>query len=128
MVRQNKMIYDASNDPTVFPFASFYDTDQFLNQIQRIGAWCGLELTQTQPVLELHQQFLARQPYKDSKKFCDELMTRITNKEIFDLPKLDLMQESYISGQLENYYDCELPTGPTEWFTNSRQILNFFVK
>ena len=128
MVRQKKMIYDSSNDTIVFPFASFYNTDKFINQIQRIGTWCGLELKQVQPVLELHQQFLARQIYKDSKKFCDELIKRIYAQEVFDLPKLDLIQESYMSGQLENHYGCELPADQIEWFTNSRQILDFFVK
>jgi len=128
MVRQKKMIYDSSNDITVFPFSSFYNTEQFLSQIQRIGIWCGLELKQVQSVLELHQQFLERQTYKNSKKFCDELIQRICDQGVFELPKLDLMQESYISGQLENHYDCELPTDQIEWFTNSRQILDFFIK
>jgi hypothetical protein len=79
-------------------------------------------------LIDLHTEFLARQPYKDSKKFCDVLITRICNQEMFDLPKLDLMQESYIAAQLENYYSSELPADQAEWFTNSRQILNFFVK
>jgi hypothetical protein len=128
MVWQKKQIYDSSNDPKVFPFASFYNTDDFINQIQSIGKWCGWEVKNMPQLIELHNDFLSRQPFKDSKKFCDKLIKRICNQEIFELPNLDLMQESYIAAQLENYYGSELPADQVEWFTNSRQILNFFIK
>jgi hypothetical protein len=128
IVRQKKQVYDSSNDPRLFPFASFYNTDNFINQIQQIGTWCGWEIKNMPQLIDLHTEFLSRQPYKDSKKFCDVLIKRICNLEIFELPKLDLMQESYIVAQLENHYRSELPADQTEWFTNSRQILNFFVK
>jgi len=125
IVQQKKQIYDSSNDTIVFPFASFYNTDNFLNQIKLIGKWCGQELKNVSQLIDLHTEFLVRQPYKDSKKFCDELVKRICAQEVFDLPKLDLIQESYIDSQIENHYGCELPVNQTEWFTSSRQILDF---
>jgi hypothetical protein len=128
ILQQKKQVYDSSNDPRVFPFFSFYNTENFINQIQSIGTWCGWEVKNMPQLIDLHTEFLARQPYKDSKKFCDVLIKRICDQEIFDLPKLDLLQESYIASQIENHYGSELPADQVEWFTNSRQILNFFVK
>jgi hypothetical protein len=128
IVEQKKMVYDSSNDLIIFPFASFYNIDAFINQIQLIGKWSNFELDNVSQLAELHNMFLDKQPYKDSKKFCDRLVTKICNQEIFELPKLDLLQESYISAQLENLYGCDLTRNQPNWFTNSRQILDFLVK
>jgi hypothetical protein len=123
ITQQQKMVYDSSNDTMIFPFSSFYNTNEFVNQIQLIAQHTGYTLENIQQLVELHQEFLTRQPYKDSKKFCDTLITRICNNEFFNLPDLDLMQESYISAKLEIHYNKALPVDQEEWFTNSKQIL-----
>jgi hypothetical protein len=123
ITQQKKMIYDSSNDVWVFPFRSFYSLQEFLDQIRLIGKWYELPLQNLSELEKLHEQFLAKQPYKDSKKFCDQLIKKIHQKELFVLPKLDLLQESYISGELEKYYDCELSTERVEWYKHSKEIL-----
>lgn len=123
ITQQKKMIYNSSNDVCVFPFRSFYNLQEFSDQICFIGKWCGLSLQNLSDLEKLHKQFLARQPYKDSKKFCDQLIKKIHQKELFVLPKLNLLQESYISGELEKYYDCELSTERVEWYKHSKEIL-----
>ena len=123
ITKQKKMIYDSSNDVWIFPFKNFYNLQDFLDQIHLIGKWCRLPLQNLSELEKLHDQFLARQPYKDSKKFCDQLIKKIHQKELFVLPKLDLLQESYISGELEKYYDCEISIERVEWFKHSKEIL-----
>ena len=128
ITQQEKMIYDSSNDVKIFPFASFYNTDQFVQQLQNIAQWSGYEFKQEAAIRQLHEIFLSKQPYRNSKIHCDQLIDQICQGTDFELPKLDLMQESYILAQLENLWNCEFPAATTTWFTNSRQLLDFRVK
>jgi len=128
MTQQEKMIYDSSNDVTIFPFASFYNTDQFVQQLQHIAQWSGYEFKQETAIRQLHEIFLSKQPYRNSKIHCNQLIDQICQGKDFELPMLDLMQESYILAQLENLWNCEFPADTTTWFTNSRQLLDFRVK
>ena len=45
------------------------------------------------------------------------------NKEQFDFPKLDLMQESYLTAHLELCYNIELPNN-LQWFKSSKEVLD----
>jgi hypothetical protein len=126
--QQEKMVYDVSNNVLVFPFSCFYDTEQFMSQILRIAQWSQYSLQNEKDLLQLHNEFLKRQPYKHSKSFCDAIIDQILRGEFFDLPKLDLMQESYICGQLEKHFGRELPADQVKWFENSCEILDLLVK
>lgn len=126
--QQEKMVYDISNDILSFPFSCFYETLQFVSEIKRTAKWSGYELDDEHGLFELHKEFLQRQPYKHSKIFCDTIINRIINHETFNFPKLDLMQESYILGILEQHFDKELPLLQNQWFDNSREILDLIVK
>lgn len=120
MTEQSRMRYDSSNQVYVFPYSCFYNTQKFLYEIQKLSKWTGFELSSVDQLQDLHVKFLSKQPYKDSKKFCDSLLERLKAKEIFDLPKLDLLQESYVSAKLELALDKELPL--KHWFVNSSEI------
>jgi hypothetical protein len=122
ITQQEKMTYDTSNDVLVFAFSNFYNTENFVNQLRIIAKWCNLELQQLSILLETHSAFLNNQPYSNSKKLCDTLIKKILQDEIFELPELDLFQESYISAQLENHYHCELPAELDNWYKNSEEI------
>jgi hypothetical protein len=119
---QKKMIYNASNDVHVFTFKNFYNTEDFVFELEQIGKWSNFSLHDLASLIRLHRDFLDQQPYKDSKKFCDKLLKRIYNQEVFEIPKLDLMQESYMTANLENYYKCELCVDRIEWYKSSLEI------
>jgi hypothetical protein len=121
--KQQKMKYHESNNVYVFPFGAFYDTELFSNEIKKIAIWAGFEFNITTEFIELHQEFLQRQPYKNSKSFCDLILKRINNCESFSLPKLDLLQESYIAACVELQYNIFLPNNES-WFTHSQEILD----
>jgi hypothetical protein len=127
ITQQEKMIYDSSNDVKVFTFGSFYNTDQFVQQLQGLAQWSGYQFKEEAKIRSLHELFLSKQPYQNSKKFCDQLIDQICQGQYFELPKLDLMKESYILAQLENRWNCEFPADSETWFANSRQLLDFRV-
>jgi hypothetical protein len=120
--QQQKMTYDTSNNVFVFPYSCFYNTEQFINQINQISQWSGYSIDNLDKLTDMHEDFLSRQPYKNSKQFCDLLLSRIYKREHFNFPKLDLLQESYIFAHVEKYFGCKLPTDNPEWFKNSAEL------
>ena len=108
-------------DILYFPYGAFYDLEWFKKELDVIGRWTN---TNYQDPTELHTEFMKRQPYHESRLFCDDLLKKIVKCELFDLPKLDLLQESYMAAVLEVAYEkeCHQPV----WFTDSKQIIDYF--
>ena len=98
MCMQKKMQYPDTIDVYEFAFNTFYDTDLFIDQIKKIAEWAQLVYNEWQPIVELHQQFLQRQPYKDSKKKCDYIVDQIVKGHT--APTVNLLEESYINAML----------------------------
>ena len=123
ITQQQKMIYTDSNNVCIFPFACFYNTTSFIQELTKIAHFSGYNFLPGDEFYKLHDEFLQRQPYKNSKKICDQLLTKIFNNELFEFPNLDLLQESYLTAHIELQYNVELPNFNT-WFVHSREILN----
>ena len=123
ITQQKKMIYDPSNDVSIFPYSCFYNTDQFITELKKLASWLGYDFEPTVEFNDLHNEFLSRQPYKHSKIDCDAILERIKNKEQFNFPKLNLLQESYLTAHLELCYNIELPNN-LQWFRSTREIFD----
>jgi hypothetical protein len=123
MIEQEKMTYDSSNNVYIFPYECFYDTEKFTAQLTKVSDWLDYKFSKMEELINLHTKFLEKQPYKNSKNFCDDLLKKVLSKEHFEFPRLDLMQESYLTAKLELYYNTILPN-KTNWFRNSQEILN----
>ena len=123
ITQQKKMVYDSSNDVKIFPYSCFYNTKQFIIEVAKLATWLGYDFEQTTEFTELHEQFLSKQPYKHSKIYCDSILERIKNKEEFDLPKLNLLEESYLTAHIELCYNIELSNN-LQWFKNSKEVLD----
>jgi|694.fasta_scaffold14836_8 hypothetical protein len=98
MKLQQSAQYDKNADVFVFDFENFY-LDAFYDQIKRIADWAGIVYTAHSEVQRLHHEFLARQPYKDSKKICDQIVQNIIAGQ--PAPRVTLLEESYINAKLK---------------------------
>lgn len=127
-IQQEKMKkYDQNNDIHIFPFSFFYNIDTFINELTNIAAWAGFKPIDSMDDLAfVHDEFLSRQIYKNSKIDADVLFDRIVGGEKFVLPKLTLLEESYLDAQLELYYAKEAPVNQRLWFTTSTEIREHF--
>ena len=84
-----------------FPFSAFYDSDRFVTELKKIAELTYSRFDVSKPgILELHKEFLTRQPYKDVKNRCDELVRQKRADPDLTLPDLDVIQEAYIASQL----------------------------
>ena len=101
--RQQLAVYDDSAQVYTFPFGCFYHKDQFMDEIDQVAQWAGLAYNQDS-VAALHDKFLDRQPYKDSKTKCDKIVSQLMEDPAMILPDLDLLEEAYINAKLGTGY------------------------
>jgi len=101
IVQQHRMNYDKSIDVYNFPFGAFYNTQQFLNQIELIADWAKIKYNTQKQIADLHELFLAKQPYKDSKNKCDQIVQRVVETNDVNMPKINLIEEAYVNAMLE---------------------------
>jgi hypothetical protein len=105
MQRQQLIDY-GSRQVYVFPFECFYNLDKFVDQIKNIASWANISYTNYDSIVELHLEFLKRQPYKDSKIRCDTIVQSIIDNCQTE-PARDLLEEAYINAQLRKKgYEC----------------------
>jgi hypothetical protein len=127
LMKKQSLMTDFDQSQTMgFPFAVFYNTTEFFNQLQQLANWLDMPFAVTPELTDLHTQFISRQPYRNAKTDCDQLLHKIYRKESFDLPALTLLQESYMNSCLEQYYQIEAPFEQPQWFSTSQQILEHF--
>jgi hypothetical protein len=98
--RQKLMQYDNDQDVFVFPFSDFYDIQLFLNHLKRIANWASLVYNNESEIIDLHNEFLAKQPYRSSKNKCDMIISQIKNGIATTLTDLDMLEEAYINANL----------------------------
>jgi hypothetical protein len=105
MTQQLNVKYSESLQTYIFPFSCFYDTNQFLLETKKLADWAQLSYNCQDRIIKIHEEFLIRQPYKDSKLRCDNLLERILTNNSVVLPELDLLEEAYINAKLKwNYF------------------------
>lgn len=106
MYRQNTMIDYGTRSVCVFPFECFYNTDRFVQQVKKIATWAGIQYNQHDRIVEMHEEFLRRQPYAHSKTRCDAIVQNIMQNQSVDDAR-DLLEEAYINAQLKKYgHEC----------------------
>lgn len=110
-----------------FDLLDFYNLDQFkknLNDIagalERPGEW-------TSDLEDLHAKFLAQVPYLTDTAQCDQIVDSVIKELDVAIPKLSLLQESYINAQLEKYYTKEMPFHQVDYFNSVTDML-YYIK
>jgi len=101
--RQRLAVYNDSKQVYTFPFGCFYQKDQFIHEIGQVAQWAGF-MYNPDSVAILHDKFLDRQLYKDSKTKCDNIVAQLTADLSTILPDLDLLEEAYINAKLGTDY------------------------
>jgi hypothetical protein len=126
MLIQDQMNYATTGKVFVIPYASFYNTDLFIDQLKKVAQTFGFNFVPDHEFMTVHAEFLKRQPYKYAGAECDFLFDNIVAGKSFEISNLDLLEESYLSAKLELHYNKELPFEQPKWFTHSTQIQQYF--
>jgi hypothetical protein len=100
LTQQKTAIYAKEDDVYLFPFGCFYDKTEFLNEIKKVVAWAGVPYDYENEIKMLHEEFLLRQPYKDSKHRCDDIVKKIIGNDTLGQLQVTMIEEAYINAAL----------------------------
>lgn len=121
---QNQMHYSSNQTVFTFPFASFYNIDQFLATLENIKSFFALDFVELN-IKGLHREFLKKQPWLNYKQVCDEIVDRVLNKQFVAVPTLTLFQECYINAQLESKLNVNIFMRQDEYFSNTKDLISY---
>ena len=100
IARQQDVVYSCPQQVYMFPFGCFYQMDQFLNELDQLACWAQINYNCQHQIQQVHTEFLMRQPYKNSKSKCDDIIATIQRGNSVEMPKLDLLEQAYINAKL----------------------------
>jgi len=100
---QRFMIYEEYQDVYKFPYGIFYNKNQFVEELTKVAAWANLQYNDYDSIKKLHSQFLEKQPYKNSKQKCNQVINNILNKIDTGPDALNLLEESYVNAELVRF-------------------------
>lgn len=100
IVKQNKVAYDTCNNVFYFDYMSFYRMDAYLTELDRLTRWLGIDIYDVGYIKYLHNEFLSRQPYKNTLEEADQTISQIINGEHVSL-RHNIIQQAYIDVELE---------------------------
>lgn len=126
MTAQRAMLYDESLEVLRFPFGALYDTPRFMDELAKVAEWASMTLRNSDRLIELHGEFLSRQPYANIKALTDEIYHAIMSGRSVDLHRLNLLQESYLEARFEQTFGRAAPTDRDAWFDNVEEIRRHF--
>lgn len=104
---------------------NIYDQQKFCCDIHNIADWLGVRCHIGAWLAPLHDKFLFKLGNLSVKQQCDDIILAVLNKENIDIPHLSLLQESYVNGKLEQLFQKEMPFYQNNYFTNTRDIVQY---
>lgn len=103
----------------------FYDVDRLINTCIKMSAWLGLPFEYQSWLPDVHAMFKAKVKFLEDKRYCDLIIDDIMHQRSRSLPNLNLLQESYINGNLERLLGKEMPFHQDQYFTHTRDMLQY---
>jgi hypothetical protein len=123
--KQQKMVYQANQTVIPFRFASFYNINQFANEIKTVADHLNFNFNFTDEFYQTHEKFLSLNQYTNHQQQCDTIVNAVKNHTHIDIPPLSLFQESYINACLENIYRVEMPFHQDKYFSSTKDVLYY---
>jgi len=117
-----KLTYPLTTNSIDFSYKNFYNKRLFVNGINQIAEWLGKSCT-LEENNSVWEKFVNFQKFKSYKLVCDEIISCVNNKKSVFIPKLSLLQESYINGVLEKQFGVEMPFVQPNYFTSTAEII-----
>ena len=102
-----------------------YSYKTLTKKIKDLAIVLNLKPTIDDSCKQLHTQFIKKLQFTNHKQICDTIIYAVINGKNMQVPKLTLFQESYINGILEKHYGKEMPFIQDEYFTKTKDMLQY---
>lgn len=116
--------YPSEHNVIDFPYSSFYNCELFLKDFKKLSVWCNGIYYNEDSLRDVWTTFIENQIYKNYKLQCDKIIESIIALESTSIPKLALLQESYINGILEKRFEIEMPFFQDVYFKSTDEIID----
>lgn len=123
--KQQVMQYPDSCNVFEFEFASFYNFDHFVQTIERLEKFLNLNFDFGDEFVAMYKKFIEFIPYLTHKSQCDQIIDQVISQTLVPIPKLTLLQESYINAELEKHFNKEMPFHQDEYFNSTQLVLQY---
>jgi len=110
----------------IFPFNSFYNTDQFKTQLENIRIFFALTYSDFD-VTQLHRVFLSHMFFTGYKKQCQDIVESVIKNQPCSIANLSLFQESYINALLAIHYGCDIILQDDQYPTDSVKLRSALI-
>ncbi len=116
-----------SNQCRVFYFnlKDFYNIDLYVARIKELEIFLDRRFEFSEEFYQQYQKFISFIPYINHKSQCDNIVSSVQQEIEINIPKLTLLQESYINGRLENIFKKEMPFYQDRYFTSTKDVLYY---
>lgn len=118
-----KLTYPNDYNVVDFYYDEFYNKKLFIKKLALVAQWYGTTL-RTDELDLVWQEFYNRQFQKNLKYQCDVIIDQVLALDNQPIPKLSMLQESYINGNLEKRFSREMPFMQIDYFTTTGEIIN----
>jgi hypothetical protein len=124
-IKQQQMQYPNTADVFYFNLDCFYDQTLLIKQLKQLEQFVKKDFDFSDDFYQMHAQFIDRVQYLNCQTECDQIIKDIINEQDNSIPPLTLFQESYINAKLENFYNKEMPFFQPDYFTNTKNVLQY---
>jgi hypothetical protein len=102
-----------------------YDLKKFRQELHGIADWLELPCAADQFLEPLHTKFISHLGDTNPNSLCDRIVSCVIAKTNTSIPKLSLLQESYVNARLESIFQKEMPFHEVDYFTNTKDIIQY---
>lgn len=104
---------------------NLYQYESLVTTLEELSCWLRLPIKIDSWLPKIHSKFMSRIPYLDHAQVCETIVQAVVDQKHISIPALSLLQESYINGRLENIFLKEMPFYQDDYFTNTKDILDY---
>ena len=126
-LKQQDMQYSHNTEVFYFEFSNFYNIDKLVAALKKLELFIGMKFNFCDDFFRLHSEFLSNIAYTSHKQQCDQIVQAVIEHKDILFTNLTLLQESYINGQLENHYKKEMPFHNLNYFTSTKDMLQYIM-
>jgi len=106
-----------------FPVSSFWDKSQFFNTLQQAGEHLNLELDLSDK--SIHDTFIDRLNFIDTKTRADDVIQSIQNNQDIEISHIDVVEQAYISAWIEKNNEFVVIPVCNQFFRSTGEIIQW---
>ena len=123
--KQNKYMKEVPEKTLFFPIGAFWDKNKFYKEIDILNKKLNLQLILDKKSEEIFTTFLNKIEQFPTRFRCQEIIECLKNKKNYDLSKIDVVEQAYLSSYIEKNYEFICVPNTNYFFQNTKEILDW---